>query len=200
MFNLLSFFLITISFFIGAIPFGYIISKKFYGINIQQHGSGNIGSTNVNRVIGRKASIITQILDILKGLIPVAVASILLNNNFELPKLVVVLTASAAIVGHDFSPFLRFNGGKGINTTLGASLIIAPIPTLISVLIFFIIKTLSKYVSIGSMLIGVTLPISAWILNYSNSTLIYFIFTGILILLRHKDNLVRLWNKQENNP
>lgn len=103
----------------GSIPCGYIIAKKFYGIDITNEGSGNIGSTNMNRIIGRKASVITQILDIAKGLIPVGIALLISMNwdNESHRYIYLTLVALTTILGHDYTPFLGFNGGKGVNTT-----------------------------------------------------------------------------------
>lgn len=191
---------VSVSFLLGAISFGYIIAKKYYEINIQEFGSGNIGSTNVNRIIGKKAAIITQILDILKGLIPVLLGTILLKSRMPgLSEDVILIIAGASIIGHDFTPFLKFRGGKGVNTTLGATLIIAPIPTVISIVVFFIVKKLSSYVSVASMLIGITLPLVGWILNIKFNILIYLLFCGFLVIICHKENLIRLISGKENS-
>lgn len=185
---------IAASFLIGSIPFGYIISKKLAGIDIQSIGSGNIGSTNVGRFAGRKAALITQCLDIAKGMIPTLAAllivshysSIPVNQNFPL------VVAVAAVCGHNFTPWLGFRGGKGVNTTLGATFFLAPVSTLASVLIYFILVQRTRYVALGSLGIGIVLPIFCWIEKGSGPTVNYALLVGALIFLRHAGNIRRL--------
>lgn len=152
--------LVVLSYLMGAIPFGYIIVKKYSNINIQEFGSGNIGSTNVNRAIGNKGAILTQLLDILKGLIPTLITLIITINALikGLPSNITLFVAFSTILGHDFTPFLKFKGGKGVNPTMGASLIVAPLSTILAYLVFVIAKKIGKYLSIGSLLIGLSLP------------------------------------------
>ena len=116
-----------VAYLLGAVPFGFILTKMSTGKNIMHEGSGNVGSTNVKRIAGRKISIYTQVLDMLKGLLPVAIFLLLddkVTSGFH-PYYVYGL-AMAAIIGHDFSIYIRFRGGKGVNTTLGASFLLAP--------------------------------------------------------------------------
>ena len=123
---------IVISFLFGSIPTGYLITKKICGIDIRTKGSGNIGSTNVKRIVGTKISIITQTIDVLKGVIPV-VLGIYLSRIIKLPVSIntyLSIIAIATILGHDYTPFLKFKGEKGVNTTLGVFFFIAPIPIL----------------------------------------------------------------------
>src|SRR5471030_1578922 len=113
---------IIVSFLCGSIPTGYLLTKKLCKIDIRTKGSGNIGSTNVKRIAGTKISIITQIIDILKGIIPVILGTYL-GTIIKLPisaNTFVSIIAIAVVLGHDYTPFLKFNGGKGVNTTLGA--------------------------------------------------------------------------------
>lgn len=185
---------ITASFLIGSIPFGYIISRKLAGIDIQSIGSGNTGSTNVGRFVGRRAALITQCLDIAKGLVPTLAAlliaiyhpSVPVNQNFPL------VVAVAAVCGHDFTPWLGFRGGKGINTTLGATFLLAPASTLASVLIYFVVVRICRYVALGSLGIGITLPIFCWIEWGYGATVNYALIVGALIFLRHASNIRRL--------
>ena len=185
---------ITASFLIGSIPFGYIVSRRLAGIDIQSVGSGNIGPTNVGRGAGRKAALITQCLDIAKGLIPTLAAllvtydysSLPVNQNFPL------VVAVAAVCGHNFTPWLGFRGGKGVNTTLGATLLLAPVATFASVLVYFIILRISRYVALGSLGIGLSLPLFCWIENGYGPTVLYALVAGALIFLRHWSNIRRL--------
>ncbi|MGB5989095.1 MAG: glycerol-3-phosphate 1-O-acyltransferase PlsY [Marinifilaceae bacterium] len=181
----------------GSIPFGFILTKRFTGRNILILGSGNIGSTNVCRVAGRRVSIYTQLLDMLKGLLPVAFLLYLNGANFHFTSFYVYIIALSSIVGHDFSIFLKFNGGKGVNTTLGASLLIVPIPVFISVIVYFIVKSKFKYVSLASILLAISLPISYFFIYGLNPTFYYLLICTFLIIFRHNNNIERLLNHRE---
>jgi glycerol-3-phosphate acyltransferase PlsY len=188
---------ICLSYLLGSVPFGYILTYYYTDKNILEQGSGNIGSTNVKRVAGRKIAIITQLLDMLKGLLPVAVYILFLkNDNAEFDYFIYGL-ALAAILGHDFSIFLKFKGGKGVNTTLGASVLIAPISVIISVAIYFVVKFQFKYVSLGSIILSIFLPLSEALIYGFTSTFFYLLLCMILIILLHRKNIIRLINKQE---
>lgn len=190
---------IIVSFLCGSIPTGYLIIKKLHGIDIRTKGSGNIGSTNVNRVAGRKISIITQIVDISKGIIPVALG-ICLAKIFELQismDTYISIIAIAVILGHDFTPFLGFNGGKGVNTTIGAFFVIVPIPTLVGVAVHFILRLFTSIVSIRSIAIGVTIPLMCIIMKSPISIIISSLIACILMIYKHKDNLIRLLHNEE---
>ncbi|TKG94753.1 glycerol-3-phosphate 1-O-acyltransferase [Puteibacter caeruleilacunae] len=189
---------ILISYLGGSIPVGYLLTKYSMGINITRMGSGNIGSTNVGRVAGKKASIITQLLDMSKGLLPVTTYIILSGYN-PTDKLIYCI-ALAAIIGHDFSIFLKFKGGKGVNTTLGASVVFAPIPVFIAVGIYFITKWRFKYVSLSSIMLSISLPVSAYILYGLSPVCIYLMVCCALILITHRQNILRLINHQELLP
>lgn len=184
------------SFFCGSIPSGYIIVKKFYGIDIRTKGSGNIGSTNVRRVVGNKAAIATQAMDVIKGFVPVAVAMVLgkIFNLLDFYNTYLSVTAIAAILGHDFSPFLKFNGGKGINTTLGAFVLIAPIPTLASVVIHIGLKFCISIVAIRSIILGIVIPVICIIMQYPTPVVVSAIAAGVLIVFRHKGNIREIIN------
>lgn len=190
---------IIISFLCGSIPTGYLITKKLCGIDIRTKGSGNIGSTNVKRIAGTKISIITQIIDILKGTIPVILA-ICLAKTISLPvstNAYLSIIAIAVILGHDYTPFLAFNGGKGVNTTLGAFLLLAPIATLTGVAIHLILRLFTSIVSIRSIAIGVTIPIVCIIMKLPIEIIIAAAIACILMIYRHKSNLIRIIHKEE---
>lgn len=189
----------VISFLLGSIPTGYFITKKACGIDIRTKGSGNIGSTNVKRIVGTKISIITQIIDVLKGIIPV-VLGIYLSKIVKLPvstDTYLSIIAIAAILGHDYTPFLKFKGGKGVNTTLGVFIFIAPIPTLTGLAVYFILGLFIRIVSIRSISIGITIPIMCIITKLPIQIIISTTIAGILMVFRHKDNLVRIMRKEE---
>ncbi|MBU3113663.1 glycerol-3-phosphate 1-O-acyltransferase PlsY [Clostridium lacusfryxellense] len=190
---------IVISFLFGSIPTGYLITKKVCGIDIRTKGSGNIGSTNVKRIAGTKIAIITQTIDVLKGSTPVALG-IYLSRIIKLPvstNTYLSIIAIATILGHDYTPFLKFKGGKGVNTSLGVFIFIAPIPTLIGLAIYFILRLCTNIVSIRSIAIGITIPIMCIITKLPISIIISTIIACVLIVFRHKDNLVRIIRKEE---
>lgn len=177
----------------GAIPFGYLLTKKSTGLNILFHGSGNIGSTNVGRIAGKKVAAVVQILDMLKGLVPVGFAFLFQKMElWEFPHYFIYLVAFATIIGHDFSIFLRFRGGKGVNTTLGSSFILAPLSVLCGVAAYFLVRIRVKFVSAGSLSLALAFFISSLLL-YSDYVLwIYSLACSSLILVRHIPNLRRL--------
>ena len=191
--------LIVLSYLLGSIPFGYLFTRKFTGKNIREHGSGNIGSTNVKRVAGSKVALITQLCDMLKGLLPVG--AILLLKYFKIftfPDTYIYLIGLTAILGHNFSIFLNFKGGKGVNTTLGASILLSPIPVLISVLVYYMVKWATKYVSLGSICLSITLPVCEFLIHKSIYEFYYFILCAALIIVMHLPNIFRLINGNEN--
>lgn len=191
--------LLFLTYLLGSIPVGYLLVKYVTGKNILEQGSGNIGSTNVGRVAGKKWSVATQLLDMLKGLLPVALY-LLFSEHFKIQSdLLIYFFALAAILGHNFSIFLRFKGGKGVNTTLGAVVLLAPVAVFSSVAVFFVVKWLFKYVSVGSMVMALTMPLVEWIQNGSSTNFYFLLFCFLLILLRHQSNIRRLLSKKELN-
>lgn len=187
---------IVFSYLLGAIPFGYILTRHYTGKNIMTTGSKNIGSTNVRRVAGKKIAIITQLLDMLKGLLPVLFYLYLTKDN-PTSDFFIYFVALASIIGHDFSIFLKLKGGKGVNTTLGASLLLAPFSVLVSVLFYFIVKWRFQYVSLGSLTIAITLPLSEFILHQTSPTFYYLFVCSMLIFFLHRENINRLLQNQE---
>ena len=177
----------------GAIPYGYLLTKKMTGLNILEQGSGNIGSTNVGRIAGKKIGFLVQLLDMLKGLIPVAIVILLIKSDPpEYPDFFPLVIALSTVLGHNFSIFLRFKGGKGVNTTLGATILLAPVAVLCSVLVYFLVKWRFKYVSAGSMALAVALPLGGWLFSPDLMLEYYLSVCCFLILIRHIPNLKRL--------
>ena len=178
---------------LGAIPFGYILTKRYTGLNILELGSGNIGSTNVKRTAGRRISVMVQALDILKGFIPVALVLLLEHSGrFDFPDYFIFLIAMGPIIGHIASVFLYFKGGKGVNTTIGAAILLAPLEITFAIMLYFIVKWQTKYVSAGSIALAISLPVSAAILGAETNLEIFLLICCFLILLRHKANIRRL--------
>lgn len=189
---------LIVAYFLGSLPNGLYVAK-FKGVNIMEEGSKNTGATNVFRVLGAKYGIFVLLLDALKGYIPLFIASKLGVNGNGL-----VLVGLMAVIGHTFSPFLKFKGGKGVATSLGIFIFLAPLPMLLTLIMFFIVVGISKYVSLGSVLASVMLPLLILFLpvnkSLNSSTFLFIIsaLLGIYIIYKHKTNIVRLKNGTEN--
>jgi acyl phosphate:glycerol-3-phosphate acyltransferase len=180
------------SFFLGSIPFGFIVAR-IWKIDIRRYGSGNIGATNVFRTLGPVAGIFVFVLDLLKG-----TAAILLLAQFTNNHWLIILGGILAILGHTFSPFLKFKGGRGSATGLGVLLGIAPEIFLIAFIIVACIVALTRYVSLASVL---TPPIVLAIFVIQQRPLPYTLAVlsiTLLIIYRHIPNIKRLLNKTEN--
>jgi glycerol-3-phosphate acyltransferase PlsY len=184
-----------IAYTLGGIPFGYLFVRFVMGKDIRTMGSGNIGATNVHRSAGRGAGVIVLLLDILKGFLAVWIASILTRNI----SLGLALAAVAVMIGHSFPVFLRFKGGKAVACFIGAFLYIAPIPLLAVLVIFVLIVTLSKYISLGSILSALLFPVAIWLIMHPPTPiLLSAIFAALLITYRHKANIQRIIAGNEN--
>ncbi len=188
-------FFLIITYLWGSIPAGYLIVRYHLGKNILTLGSGNVGSTNVKRIAGKKWSVITQLADMLKGLLPVGLF-LMFHPQDTMPYYVFML-ALAAILGHDFSIYLRFKGGKGVNTTLGASVLLAPISVFVAVALYFVVKWRFKYVSLGSLVLALALPLSEFIVHQFSTTFYYLLVCSCLIILLHRQNIIRLIKGKE---
>ena len=190
--------MIVAAYLLGSIPFGYIFTRKYTGKSILGLGSGNIGSTNVRRIAGKKAAVYTQICDMLKGLLPVALVYILrIKDLYPFDEFFIYLVALATIIGHDFSVFLLFKGGKGVNTTLGASLLLAPYSVCASVVIYFAIKWKVKIVSIASIFLAITLTVTNLLIHKKSYLAYYLLIASGLIVIRHIPNIRRIINGTE---
>ena len=197
------------SYLLGSIPFGYLLVRVFRGLDVREAGSGNIGATNVARTGSKGLAVATLVLDALKGWVAVAhVFHMAAHHPDHLPQLgahtVYVLAALAAlfaIIGHMFPVWLRFKGGKGVATSVGAFLGIAPLAVLVSLAVFVIVVALTRYVSLGSMLAAAIFPPAAWWLKpQTRSAAVALLITAssLLIILRHRDNIRRLVAGNEN--
>jgi glycerol-3-phosphate acyltransferase PlsY len=191
----LYFLLFLLAFFIGAIPSGFIIGL-IYGVDIRSHGSGNIGATNLKRVLGKKAGALTLVADLSKGALAAGVGLFaefvigLPNTDYLGP-----LLGTAGVYGHCYSPFLRFQGGKGVAAALGAFLVLAPLAAIISAGTFLVIYKLTKYVSAGSLAGAIAFPLCVGLIDFDLSkagALIAAVLISLLILVRHSENIKRL--------
>ncbi len=190
-------FITLFAYFLGAIPFGYIISKMRTGEDIRKKGSGNIGATNVLRTQGVVFGILTLILDALKAAIPVFLA-----KNFGVHDWVPALAGGSAIIGHCYPVFIGFKGGKGAASGFGAFLIIAPMATLIACFSFITIMVSLGYVSVGSMVGSFVFVLVLWVFHflkksYDFYTCVIATFLAILLVFRHKSNIKNLFEGKE---
>jgi len=185
---------------IGSIPPGYIIGKVFRGIDLREHGSGNIGATNTLRVLGKPAGITALILDVAKGLVAVtALAEMAVSGRSPLtPPMMKVLLGIAAIAGHNWTAFLKFKGGKGVATSAGVFLGIAWLPVLIAAAVFAVVVFSTRIVSVASMSAAIVLPV-AMVLCGSEREFVWFgIVAAGLVLVRHSSNIKRLLQGKEH--
>lgn len=179
--------LLIFSYLFGSIPFSLFISKTFYKIDLREHGSGNIGTTNTFRILGKKAGIVVLILDLLKGAIPVWVA-MLVSTDVDFP---VVIFGVVAAIGHVYSIFLKFKGGKAVATGGGAILAANPIIFLVLITTFLITLKVSKYVSLSSVFAAIALIIS--VMFTGDPFMIGFgIVLGIIVVVKHISNMQRI--------
>lgn len=183
--------LLIFSYLFGSIPFSLIISKTFYKMDLRDHGSGNIGTTNTFRILGKKAGIVVLILDLLKGAIPVWTAMLVDFTMFP-----VIIFGLIAAIGHVYSIFLKFKGGKAVATGGGAILAAAPLMFLIVLLTFLITLKLSKYVSLSSVMAAVALIVC--VLFTGDAFMIGFgLILAIIVIVKHISNMQRIKNGTE---
>ena len=197
---------------LGSIPFGYLVARA-KGIDIRTVGSGNIGATNAMRVLGKPAGILVLLMDALKGYAACALLapyiyhwmfSHMFLGSFpaysETAKLKYETIAGvAAVLGHNYTCWLKFKGGKGVATTAGVFLALAPIPLLIAAVVFFIMVAATRYISVGSIAAAIALPVTVWIIM--PASVFFCIVTtllGVLAIYKHKGNIQRLMAGTEN--
>ena len=177
----------------GAIPFAYIISKYLKNVDIRKCGSGNPGATNVFRTVSKPLGILTFVLDALKGFIPVYFA------GFINPSIYFILAvALVTVIGHIYTVFLNFKGGKGVATGCGVFIAFAPIVTVICFLIFVITLSISKYVALSSMFAAISLPILLKVFHYPNIIVLFAVMIMIIVIIRHLSNIKRILNGTES--
>lgn len=183
---------IVIAYLIGSIPVGVILAKT-KGADPRKVGSGNIGATNVMRAAGKTLGILTLIGDILKGLIPTTLA--LYSKQ---PASVVAAIGFAVFIGHLFPLFLKFKGGKGVATGVGVYLAVSPPAILINIVIFILVLLKWRYVSLGSLVGTGLMPLALLVLKKPHEYVYLSLIIGILIFIKHKDNIRRLLEGKEN--
>jgi glycerol-3-phosphate acyltransferase PlsY len=212
---------VAVSYLLGSIPFGYLLVRIFHGQDVRKTGSGNIGATNVARSSSKKLAIATLLLDALKGYAAVAftfwlagahhfdaqVSTSLYDRNSQTLDsatvfLLAALAAFVAILGHMFTVWLHFKGGKGVATAAGSFVALAPRALLIVLVLFVLIVALTRYVSLGSLVAVATFPFLVWWMNPAERNslpiLLFVVASSLLIILRHRDNIRRLLAGTEN--
>lgn len=179
----------------GAVPTGFIIVKLLKSIDIRERGSGNIGATNVKRVLGTAWFFIVLFLDAMKGFIPVFLAGYFFGETMDYLG---VIVGAFAVIGHTFTVFLKFKGGKGVATALGVFLGLAPFSLISSLAVFLILLAFFGYISLGSIVAAALLP--AFIFIYGEGLQVFWLAVVLagFIIYKHKDNISRLINGTEN--
>ncbi|MCE7932964.1 MAG: glycerol-3-phosphate 1-O-acyltransferase [Chlorobi bacterium CHB2] len=206
--------IVIISYLLGSIPSAVIVSKLFYGFDIREKGSGNMGSTNTFRVLGWKAGTLVQLMDICKGIVAVLLAVYLFEGRLPFPNatgfqditIVKTIAGVSAVLGHIWTAFAGFKGGKGVNTALGMLVAIAPIELAVAAGLFVIVVAASGYISLGSIVGAISLPTTmAFRYNVLGvdiqgyHTLIFFcIGLAALLVFAHRSNIKRLVEGREN--
>lgn len=183
---------IVLSYLLGSIPNALWVGKIFKNIDVRNFGSGNVGSTNAARVLGLKYGALTLILDVLKGVFFPLVAKLYGYNSK-----ILILIGLAAILGHSYSIYLNFKGGKAVATSTGVLLVLVPKVILILVFIFFLVFILTKYVSLASILSAISLPILTFLLYNEIEYIFITLFISLIVVIRHKSNIINLKNGVE---
>jgi len=206
--------IVVLSYLVGSIPNSILISRAVRGIDIREHGSGNAGGTNVMRVLGWKYGVLVILLDALKGVVAVVFVARLhygampFQNMtpFDDFTLVQIIAGLAAVIGHIWTIFAGFRGGKGIATALGMLLMIVTVDMLVAIGVFIVVVAVSRYVSLGSILGAIAVPLTLIfrenvlhvdIPSY-NTILPFLIAVSLLVIYTHRKNVVRIFNGSEN--
>lgn len=186
--------LIPLAYLLGSIPFGYLVVKERAGIDVRSVGSGNVGATNVLRAAGKLPAVGVLLMDMGKGCFPVLIGRVL-GASAE----ILAAVAFAAVLGHVFPVFLKFRGGKGVATALGAFIALAPIATVSAAAVFIVLVVWKRYVSLGSVVAVGTFPVwSYWFGQLGWMTIDWLpvsiagLATAVVVLVRHRENLHRI--------
>ena len=177
----------------GSVPSGLWLVQAFHGIDIRNYGSKNIGTTNVFRIVGPKTAVLVLIADAFMGILAVGIMSYFFHN-----PLLDVVTALGALLGHNYSLFLGFKGGKGVATALGLLIFMMPKVAVASFGIWLVCVLLTRYVSLGSIMAAIFTPPLAWYLGYPSAYVIFSVVAAFFVVLRHKENIHRLLTGTES--
>lgn len=178
--------LIVVAYLLGSIPSGYVLGK-LSGVDVRAAGSGNVGATNVARVVGKRQGILTLVIDVAKGVLPIVV-----GRRLNFPELAIACAGVAAFLGHLYPIYLKFKGGKGVATALGVFLALAPLATLIMFVVFAGVMAGSRIVSLSSIAAAAAAPLVLWLLAYPPVLVGMGVFLAAMIVWRHRGNIRRL--------
>ncbi len=188
---------------IGSIPTSIWTGRILKGIDIREHGSGNAGATNVYRVMGIKVALFVAIVDISKGIVSILIAK-KIGSGGDLYEVSLIVGGLSAIFGHIYTIFEKFKGGKGVLVALGVFAILTPLASLSSFLLWIILVAIKKYVSLGSIVAAVMLPVFTYLYDYielyntGKTVLVFTVVTSLLVVFSHRANIKRLINGTEN--
>lgn len=192
---------VVAAYLIGGIPWALVVGKSIYGIDPRQHESGNLGATNVFRVLGARAGLATLLLDALKGALAVLLSSWIVSSagasasGIEWAR---VLAMLAAVAGHTFSPYVGFRGGKGVATSAGALFVLTPLAAAIVLVVFIVVVAVWRMVSLGSIVIAIVYPVITPVLYPGHTPIIVTVIVlGLLVLWNHRSNLARIIRGEE---
>ncbi|HMF45550.1 MAG TPA: glycerol-3-phosphate 1-O-acyltransferase PlsY [Candidatus Udaeobacter sp.] len=191
--------LLVCSYLLGSIPFGYL-AGRLAGADIRRAGSGNVGATNVVRVLGKRYGYPVFVLDVLKGFAAVKISMLLAPGRppeWNSPEIFGILAAISSVLGHLYPPWLKFKGGKGVATSAGALLALAPLATLIGVALWVIVFWMTRYVSLASIIAAFALPLVILVVSWDDQNqvkpLVYSsACVAAIVVWRHRSNLSRL--------
>ena len=182
---------------LGAVPFGKIIARMAAQIDITQRGSKNIGATNVARELGLKWGLLTLALDVLKGLVPVLVFSACFSKGGISSQMALAVVSLCPLLGHQFSIFMGFRGGKGVATALGIYLALSPIACVLGLLVFFLVVLKWDFISLGSMVSAASIPIFLTLSHQPKPVMFASLVMAVLIYFKHGENVLRLVGGEE---
>ena len=185
---------VILSYLLGSIPFAYLVVKIVSGKDIRQYGSGNVGATNAYRIVGIKFAVLVFLLDFLKGLVAVIYLSKLAGNS----PYTKIVAALFVLLGHLFTIFLKFKGGKGAATGLGIITALSPIGALTGVVVWIIVLKFGKIVSVATIITALYIPIFSFIYYSQKEINLFILFMSLLVIFMHKSNIKRLLSGTEN--
>lgn len=190
------------AYFLGAVPFALIVGKRFYGVDLRQEGSGNLGATNVLRTLGVKAAIATAVPDVLKGSAAVLLAGSIVpasgTGGMPAHEWTQVAAMLAAVAGHSYSPYIKLRGGKGVATSAGGLAVITPLAFVVEVLFFVGVVWASRMVSLGSLLVAATYPLLVlWWYPADVPKMVTITVLALLVVWRHRSNIGRIARGEE---
>jgi glycerol-3-phosphate acyltransferase PlsY len=184
--------MLVFAYLVGAIPFGVVVGKLFYGVDVRRHGSGNVGTTNVFRVLGKRAGVVVLVCDMLKGFIPAFIAAQFFN------PWAAIFIAAAPVVGHMFSIFLKGRGGKGVATGAGVVLALVPLAFLIILVVWLTLVVTTRYVSVASLAASFLVPVLVIAFGHPLPYEIAAVLVSIIVWWAHRGNISRLVHGTES--